>query len=292
VARLGDGLPMSYPPTQPLPDEFAEPLARAADRLGLFARQILWYADVASTNDLAATLAERGTPEGCVVVANAQSAGRGRQGRSWASPAGAGVYASAVLRPAEHALPLLTIAAGVAVADGIHAATGLVPDLKWPNDVFVGGRKVAGVLAEASSRVRADFQGVGAGLQIGPGGAIQYVVVGFGINVMPAAYPPEIAARATSLEGELGRSVDRGLLLAECLCSLAARYQDLERGRMNAVVEAWRARAASTLGRRVQWNAAGGALEGVAENIDDMGALVVRTKAGLTRVTAGEMRWV
>ena len=210
-----------------------------------------------------------------MVVANAQSAGRGRQGRSWASPAGAGLYASAVLRPAEHALPLLTIAAGVAVADGIHAATGLSPDLKWPNDVFVAGRKVAGVLAEATSST-----------------AGTYVVLGFGINVSPAARPPEIAARATNLEGELGRSVDRGLLLAECLCSLAARYQDLERGRMDAVVEAWRGRAASTLGRRVQWNAAGAALEGVAETIDDMGALVVRTRTGLARVTAGEVRWV
>jgi BirA family biotin operon repressor/biotin-[acetyl-CoA-carboxylase] ligase len=262
-----------------------------------------------------------------VVVANAQSAGRGRQGRSWASPAGAGLYASAVLRPAEHALPLLTIAAGVAVADGIHAATGLVPDLKWPNDVFVGGRKVAGVLAEASSNagaalsnvgavplnveaalsnvgpdlsnaradlsnVAAALSNVGADLQVRPRRAIQYVVIGFGINVMPAAYPPDVAARATNLERELGRSVDRGLLLAECLCSLAARYQDLERGRVEAVVKAWRGRAASTLGRRVQWNAAGAALEGVAETIDAAGALVVRTKTGLARVTAGEVRWV
>jgi BirA family biotin operon repressor/biotin-[acetyl-CoA-carboxylase] ligase len=261
---------------QPLPDEFLEPLARAADRLGLLARQILWYAEVPSTNDIAAALAERGTPEGWVVAANAQSAGRGRQGRRWASPAGAGLYASAVLRPAEHALPLLTIASGVAIADGIHAATGLVPDLKWPNDVFIGGRKVAGVLAEASSSAGADL----------------YVVIGFGINVMPAAYPPDIADRVTNLEGELGRSVDRGVLLAECLCSLAARYQDLQRGRMDAVVEAWRARAAPTLGRRVQWAAAGAALEGVAENIDAAGALVVRTKTGLTRITAGEVTWL
>ena len=192
-----------------------------------------------------------------------------------ASPAGAGLYVSTILRPAEHALPLVTIAAGVAVADGIHAATGLVPDLKWPNDVFVSGRKAAGVLAERTSSA-----------------AGTYVVLGFGINVSPAAYPPEIAARATNLEGELGRAVDRGSLLAECLCSFAARYQDLQRGRIDAVVDAWRGRAASTLGRKVQWNAGGAALDGVAENIDDTGALVVRTRRGLTRVTAGEVRWV
>ena len=277
---------MSYPSTQPLPEELVEPLARAADRLGLFARRMLWYLEVPSTNDLAAVLAEGGAHEGCVVVANAQSGGRGRQGRTWVSPPGAGLYVSTVLRPAEHAWPLLTIAAGVAVADGIHAATGLAPDLKWPNDVFVGGRKVAGVLAEASSSV------AGADLQVGPNRGIEYVVLGFGINVMPAAYPAEVAARATNLEEELGRPVDRGLLLAECLCSLAARYEDLQRGRTGAVVDGWRGRAASMLGRRVQWDAAGGAVEGVAADIDDTGALVVRTHRGLARVTAGEVRWV
>jgi BirA family transcriptional regulator, biotin operon repressor / biotin---[acetyl-CoA-carboxylase] ligase len=266
---------MSSPRTQPLPDEFVEPLARAADRLGSFGRQILWYADVLSTNDLAAVLAESGAREGLVVVANAQSAGRGRQGRSWASPPGAGLYVSTILRPAERALSLLTIAAGVALAEGIHSATGLAPDLKWPNDVFVGGRKAAGVLAEATSST-----------------AGTSVVLGFGINVSPAAYPPEIAGRATNLEEELGKAVDRGLLLAECLCSLAARYEDLQRDRIAAVVEAWRDRAASTLGRRVRWDAAGGPLEGVAEDIDDTGALVVRTATGLARVTAGEVRWV
>ena len=289
---------------EPFPSEFVEPLARAADRLGLFARQMLWYPDVPSTNDLAAALAEGGAREGCVVVANAQSGGRGRQGRTWVSPPGAGLYVSAVLRPAEHAVPLLTIAAGVAVADGIHAATGLAPDLKWPNDVFVGGRKVAGVLAEASSSaVRADLppppwlprtaeaRSAKAG-QVGPNRGIEYVVLGFGINVMPAVYPAEVAIRATNLEEELGRAVDRGLLLAECLCGLAARYGDLQRGRIDAVVAAWRRRAASMLGRRVQWNAGGGAIEGVADDIDDTGALLVRTHTGLARVTAGEVRWV
>jgi BirA family biotin operon repressor/biotin-[acetyl-CoA-carboxylase] ligase len=161
------------------------------------------------------------------------------------------------------------------VADGIRIATGLVPDLKWPNDVFVSGRKVAGVLAEATSST-----------------AGTYVVLGFGINVSPAAYPPEVAARATSLERELGRAVDRGLLLAECLCSLAERYHDLLSGRRDAVVEAWRVRAAATAGRLVQWDEAGGAREGVADSIDDTGALVVRTNTGLARVMSGEVRWV
>jgi len=264
--------------TEPLPEDFVEPLARAAERLGIFREPILWYADASSTNDLAAAMAERGAREGRVIVANAQSAGRGRQGRSWASPPGAGLYVSAVLRPPEHALALLTIAAGVAVAEGIQSATGLAADVKWPNDVYAHGRKVAGILAEASSSNAA--------------GAIQHVIVGAGINVMPAAYPPDVAGRATSLEAELGRPVDRGLLLAEYLCALAARYDDLQSGRAAAVVGAWRARAASMLGRRVQWQSAGATCDGVALDIDDTGALVVRTAGGPVRVTAGEVRWL
>jgi BirA family biotin operon repressor/biotin-[acetyl-CoA-carboxylase] ligase len=238
---------------------------------------VFWYEDVSSTNDLAVAMAERGTPEGRVVVANGQSAGRGRHGRSWASPPGAGLYVSAVLRPPSHALPLLTIAAGVAVVEAIQAATGLVADVKWPNDVYAHGRKVAGILAEASSSNAA---------------AIQHVVVGAGINVMPAAYPPEVAGRATSLEAELGRDVDRGLLLAEYLCALAARYQDLLGRRSDAVVRAWRARAASMLGRRVEWEGGGATRDGVALDIDESGALVVRTSAGPVRLAAGEVRWV
>ena len=134
-----------------LPDDLATALAMAGDRPGMFGRRVLWYAEVGSTNDVAATLADRGEPEGTVVVADAQSAGRGRHGRAWASPPGAGLYLSAVTRPAAHAVGLLTIAAGVAIADGILAATGLQPQLKWPNDIYMDRRKLAGILAEAGT---------------------------------------------------------------------------------------------------------------------------------------------
>lgn len=254
-----------------LPPEFEDALARAAGRLGIFAAEPLWFADIPSTNDVALALAEQGAPEGYIVIANAQTAGRGRHGRVWASPAGAGLYVSAILRPAEHAIALLTIAAGLAVAEGIQASTGLSPRLKWPNDVYVGERKLAGMLAEA-----------GAG----------FVVLGIGINVLPAPYPPAIAERATSLEGELGRAIDRGLLLAECLASLARRYADLQQGRAAAVVDAWRTRATGTLGRAVRWDAAGNRHEGVAENIDASGALIVRTSSGPVRVISGEIQWI
>jgi BirA family transcriptional regulator, biotin operon repressor / biotin---[acetyl-CoA-carboxylase] ligase len=121
---------------------------------------------------------------------------------------------------------------------------------------------------------------------------VSHVVVGFGINVLPAAFPPEVASRATSLEGELGRPVDRGLLLAACLDGLASRYADLQQGRAASVLDAWRARAATMLRRPVEWDRGDTRSRGVAENIDDTGALLVRTDAGLVRVISGEVRWL
>ena len=231
---------------------------------------------VTSTNDLAARLAEQGAAEGCVVVADAQSAGRGRQGRSWSSPDGAGLYVSAVLRPRSDVAPLVTIAAGVAIAEAIQSATGLDPTLKWPNDLFVGSRKLAGILAEAGSSST----------------GVQHVVLGFGINVLPAAFPPDVASRATSLEGELGRLVDRGHLLHACLDRLASRYQDLHQGRITIVLDAWRARAAPLLRRRVEWETGETRASGIAESIDDTGALLIRTDDGIVRIISGEVRWI
>ena len=242
----------------------------------IFEWQIQRHEVVTSTNDLAARLAEQGAAEGCVVVAEAQSAGRGRQGRAWSSPAGAGLYVSAVLRPRSDVVPLVTIAAGVAIAEAIQTTTGLDTVLKWPNDLFVGTRKLAGILAEAGSS---------------PTGA-HHVVLGFGVNVLPAAFPPDLASRATSLEGELGRPVDRGFLLNACLDRLAIRYQDLHHGRILSVLDAWRARAAPMLRRRVEWEAGDTRASGIAESIDDTGALLIRTDDGIVRVISGEVRWI
>src|SRR5262245_18417968 len=254
-----------------LPEEFASALSLTRNRLGIFAHQILWYPDVGSTNDIAGAMADRGVAEGLVVLADRQTAGRGRLGRTWASPSGAGLYVSVVLRPSTTVATLLTIAAGVAVAEGIAYATALSPHVKWPNDVHVSGRKLAGILAE---------------------GAAGHVVLGIGINVRSASYPADVAARATSIEAELSRPVDRGLVLAECLAALAARYRDLHEGRGRRVVDAWRSRAAATLGRRVEWESAGTRQVGLAENIDDDGALIVKVGAGTQKVRSGEVRWL
>jgi BirA family biotin operon repressor/biotin-[acetyl-CoA-carboxylase] ligase len=263
-----------------IPDEFADALAQAGTRLGPLGARVLWYDEIGSTNDRALAWAELGAEEGCLVVADAQSAGRGRLGRSWASPAGAGIYATVLLRPPPHATGLLTLAAGLAVAEGIERATGLHAHLKWPNDVVLPTRiglprKLAGILAEAGSS----------------GERTLHVVVGMGINVLPAAYPADVASRATSLESELGRPVSRGLVLAECLAALWFRYSSLVGGGSAGVLVAWRERAAATFARRVEWDGPAGRRAGVARDVGDDGALLVEADGGLVRVTAGEVRW-
>jgi BirA family biotin operon repressor/biotin-[acetyl-CoA-carboxylase] ligase len=245
-------------------------------RLGPFENRLCWYDEIGSTNDAATTAAEAGAPEGLVVVANAQSTGRGRVGRRWSSPPGAGLYVSVVLRPQGPALQLLTIAAGLAIAEGVHAASGLDTCVKWPNDVYAGSRKLAGILAEAGSSA----------------GAVDHVVLGFGINILRAAYPPDVAARATSIESELGRAVDRGLVLAECLAALSNRYRMLQCDGAHDVIAAWRRRAATHMGRVVEWNVDGGWRQGRAEDIDTTGALLVRVGEQIVRVISGEVRWL
>lgn len=235
-----------------------------------------WYDEVASTNDVAMACAERGADAGLVIVADSQTAGRGRHGRQWCSPPGAGLYVSMVLRPEPRAVPLLTIAAGVGLADAIRAAAGLSPALKWPNDVYVGIRKLAGILAESGSS----------------SAGVAHVVLGFGINLRPAAYPTEVAARATSLAFELGRDVDRGVLLVECLAALAARYDALQAGNTGVILDAWRGYARPLLGRVVECDAREGRLRGIAEDVDESGALLVRTGEGIARVMSGEVRWM
>lgn len=254
----------------PPPVDIAESLLRAGDRLGPIAGRLLWYPEVGSTNDVASSLAEHGAEEGSVVVADLQTAGRGRFGRLWSSPPGAGIYASIVLRPALRVTPLVTIAAGVAIAEGIAAATGLHAALKWPNDLYVGARKLAGILAE---------------------GRAGHVVLGFGINVLPAAYPPEVAARATSIAGELGRHADRGLVLAECLIAVWRRYRDLAEYRERDVLDAWRVRAAPMLGKDIEWEHDGIIERGRTGGIDEAGALLMNTATGVVRIISGEVRW-
>ena len=256
-----------------LPDDLSAALVSLRDRRPDVSLDVRWHASVPSTMDAAAALVAEGARHGVVVGADEQRSGRGRRGHTWESPAGAGLYLSFIARPPLHdnaSLPLVTLAAGVAVREGVNAATGLAPSLKWPNDVMVGRHKLAGILAEG----------------LGIGTPAQAVVVGVGLNLHASSYPPEVASRATSIEGELGRAVDRGLILAEVLAALCDRLADLERSPSDILL-AWRAASPSASGTRVEWD--GGA--GMTAGIDDSGALLVRTPQGTERVIAGELTW-
>ena len=230
------------------------------------------FRSLPSTMDTAATLAHDGAAHGVVVVAGEQTAGRGRRGTQWVSPAGAGLYFSFVARPRNAAATsLMTLAAGVGVREGIAAATGLNADLKWPNDLIIGKRKLAGILAEG----------------IALGTSDQAVIIGVGINVQSAAYPPDVAARATSLEGELGRSIDADAVLASVLNCLSHRLAALAQS-PGDILQAWRDASPNAVGTRVEWDGR----HGVTAGIDDAGALLVKTTDRVERIIAGELRWM
>jgi BirA family biotin operon repressor/biotin-[acetyl-CoA-carboxylase] ligase len=262
---------------------YRDAIETARARLGRLASTFEFLPTLPSTNDAAlertaeAVLAQRDA-EGLVVVADEQTAGRGRRGHAWFSPPGSGLYVSVVLAPARartdpaRATLLLTLAAGVAIAEGIAATTGLCIDLKWPNDVQVSRRKLAGILAEGASG--------------------NHVVLGYGINVAPAALPPALRDRATSLESELGRPIDRVRVLVETLAALACRYDDLLIGRFDAILDAWRARAPSAAGARVTWRTNAGLLSGITAGIDGHGALLARVEGRTERIVGGEVSWL
>lgn len=235
-----------------------------AARLGTSLRfSVVYLERCRSTQDVARELAERGVAEGAVVVAEVQEAGRGRLGRSWHSAAG-GVYATVVLRPPPRALRALSLAASVAVAR-VLGLLGLDAKVKWPNDVQVSGRKVCGVLVEAAAE---------------PGGAA-YALVGIGLNVNNEL-PPELAGAAATLRELLGRPVPRLPLFLKLLEELDDVYARVREGRWSEVLREWRGRS-STLGRIVRVETPEGAFTGLAVDVSEDGALLVRLESGELR---------
>lgn len=276
-----------------VPPALGDALQSNADRIRPFGSRLVHLAEVGSTNDVAAVLASGDTPEGTLVIADAQTAGRGRMGHSWYSPAGAGLYVSVVLRPprtwltrAPGLVNLVTLTAGVAVAEGLRTASGIDAAIKWPNDIVVGRgrspalgewRKIAGILAEGAAT----------------GGELQHVVLGYGVNLLRVEYPPELAERATSIEQEIGRRVERTTVLVETLAVLSQGYAALAEGRAEDVIARWRALSPSCEGAPVAWTGAAGRTVGVTAGIDSAGALLVRTGDDRTEaIRSGEVTWL
>jgi len=244
------------------PSKLVIPLLTEMTRESMFGRSFRYYDEIASTNAEAKSLADDGAPEGTVVIAEAQSAGRGRLGRRWTSPAGKGLLFSVILRPD---LPmadahLLTLVAATAAATAIEEQSGQPIAVKWPNDLFIGDRKVGGILLEVS----------------GEQDEIGWVVVGIGINVNTeyGELPVALRRSAVSLKMAAGAAVDRSELLARTLLALETQYLDVVRNGFDRTLSEFRARdylRAKTISVQTR----GGAVVGEATGIDDRGALLV-----------------
>ncbi|HTM20379.1 MAG TPA: biotin--[acetyl-CoA-carboxylase] ligase, partial [Kofleriaceae bacterium] len=225
----------------------------------------------ASTNDVAAQLAREGAAHGTVVVAQEQTAGRGRMGRRWHSPRGDSLYLSLVVRPdiLPRQVPPITLAAGLAVIDAVNSA-GVAASLKWPNDVLVGERKLAGILTEMSTR----------------GERVDHVIVGIGVNLAARAFPPELAGGATSI-ALAGGDVDPAAFERALLAGLERWLDRFLVGGPPAIADAWT--AAARLGP-VRVDDGERALVAEAVGLDGDGALiVVDTDGHRHRITAGDV---
>ena len=240
-------------------------------------RQVVYLPAVGSTNDVAKELAARGAPEGAVVVADEQTAGRGRLERRWLAPPGACLLCSLLFRPSlsPSQANWLMMLCSLAAADAVKEIAGLQVSLKWPNDLITQSqnwRKLAGLLTETGM----------------VGERLDFVVVGIGINVnVPPEALPDLAPNAASILAETGREVDRAPLLAVFLSGVEVRYERLRAG--ESPHQEWAARLA-TLGRPVEVTTSGEPLTGVAESVDQDGALLLRTPDGaLQRLLAGDV---
>jgi len=242
-----------------------------------FGRTVYILRSTTSTNDIVKDLAHHGAPEGTVVLAEHQTQGRGRHGRTFASPAGVGIYLSLLVRPQvdTRRLPQLTLAVAVATAEALAEYSALPVRLKWPNDVEIHGKKIAGILCEAV---------------LSPA-ASPLVIIGIGINVNTALehFPPELHQHVTSLALAAGHPWARLPLLAGLLAHLERLYQAFQQGDITPIRQRW-LHYGQIIGRQVRCTDASGPGVGTVVDLDEDGALVVQNTAGVRRrLVAGEV---
>ena len=245
----------------------ADDLLARLHKTKIIGRDIRVFEQTTSTNDVIEKLARDGVKEGVAVFAESQTKGRGRLGRKWISPAHKGLWFSLLLRPnlRPQEATRLTVASATALRRAIHSETGLNPEIKWPNDILVHGKKVAGILTEMSAELD----------------RIQHIILGIGINVNTSAseFQPELRKLATSLKIESGRAISRAGLAAAILYELDRDYAHVCTGGFMALADEWEAHC-TTIGRNVTIQIGGRRLRGRAESLGDDGALLLRTEHG------------
>jgi BirA family transcriptional regulator, biotin operon repressor / biotin---[acetyl-CoA-carboxylase] ligase len=262
----------------------SEPDALLADdliaRLGktkIVGRDIQVFEQTTSTNDVIEKLARDGVKEGAVVFAELQTRGRGRLGRKWISPARKGLWFSILLRPdlRPQETTQLTVASATALSRAIESETNLQPEIKWPNDILIRGKKVAGILTELNAELD----------------KVRYVILGIGIDANQNAneFTAELKKTATSLKIETGETVSRAELAATILRELDEDYSRICAGKFSAIADEWESNCV-TIGKNVAVQTGGRKIRGRAESLDDDGALLLRTEHGhLERITGGDV---
>jgi BirA family biotin operon repressor/biotin-[acetyl-CoA-carboxylase] ligase len=255
----------------------ADDLLARLGKTKVIGRDIRVFEETTSTNDVIEKLARDGVKEGVVVFAESQTKGRGRLGRKWMSPPHKGLWFSVLLRPnlRPQEVTQMTIASATALRRAIETETGLKLEIKWPNDLLIGGKKVVGILTEMSAEVD----------------RVRHVILGIGVDVNQdaAEFPPELRKIATSLKVEAGEEVSRAELATEILRELDFDYARICGGKFPAVADEWESGCA-TIGKNVSVQMGARQIRGCAESLDDDGALLVRTEHGhLERVIGGDV---
>ena len=270
--------------SDPIPSDITQALAApgVSTRLGICAGRLSYHAAVTSTNDVALELARSGAPGGTSVVASTQTAGRGRRGRSWVSPAEVGVYVSIVLD--DVVSPTVTLLAGVAVAEAIRASTGVPVELEWPNDL------VLSVGASTPSYCRAKLGGV-LTESATDGEGRSRVVVGIGINVGEAEYQHLLDRPVTCLAAHATSPVVRGMLLVEVLCALAVWQGRCVGDGVTPMLERWSQLSPSSAGVTVGWDSPSGPRSGVTDGLGPDGSLRVRVGDRIETIVGGTLDW-
>ncbi len=238
-------------------------------------RDVRVFQETSSTNDVVEKLAHDGVREGVVVFAESQTKGRGRLGRKWISPSGKGLWFSILLRPdlRPESATQITIAAATALFRAIRSQTEVTPEIKWPNDILIGGKKVAGILTEMSAELD----------------HVKYMILGIGVDVNLTEFPADLKKIATSLRLETGRIVNRADLAEAILRELDADYERIRSGQFESVADEWEERC-TTIGHGVTIHIGDRTVQGRAEALNTDGALLVRTQHGhLERILGGDV---
>jgi BirA family biotin operon repressor/biotin-[acetyl-CoA-carboxylase] ligase len=259
-----------------VPDVLVPRLLRPLLRGTVFEKRIYHFFKVGSTNDVALTLGQAGEPHGALIIAEEQSAGRGRAGRRWISEKSLGIHATVLLRPPipPAQAPLITLLAGLAVREAIAEQTGLAADLRWPNDVLIGGRKLCGILTEMHAEPD----------------RIHFVAVGIGVNVNQTAMPDELGTLATSLRMASGRWTSRLELLAKLLVWLERYYNRFLAEGPRPILERFAAVSSYARGKRVRIVTASESFTGITAGLEPNGVLRVQREDGrIETVLAGDV---